>query len=370
MLCILSSVLALWPANQAGGYRLYGANTTTGAADVADEATRWDPSVWGPGDTLRWKVADIPEWAEYYGSNEEFLDFVRMALAPWSGITTADIAWEVNGFGTGDEAVVTMADTGSRGIAGHATLTIERGQITKCLVTIGPPLYERIDNPDGTYWFRGTPPGDRPKHAQAILLHEFGHCLGLGHSFQLPGPLAAQIVAGNTGRYQNWDLQPSNSVMWSAPYDTPLVLARDDVAGASLLRPVEDWKQGTGSITGQVFVDGKPQSHARIWAFGSGDGGQPGRPDAVAVLSDENGVFHIEGLQPGAYPLWVGPVNYFTCFPDILELVAGTSRELAETWFPVPILVRAGETTRGVDLHARRGRECQPSSPWCASAPR
>ena len=153
--------------------------------------------------------------------------------------------------------------------------------------------------------------------------------------------------------------------MAQVPYNAPLVLAHDDVVGASLLRPAREWEQQrTGGIGGQVLVDGQPQENARIWAFGSGDGAEPGSLESVTILSDEDGMFRIEGLRPGAYPLWVGPLNLFACFPDLIR--PGQSGDLTETWIPVPVQVRAGQITEGIEIHARFGRNCR-GSPWCVS---
>ena len=363
-------VLGPLPARRADGYRFFGRGGTDTSAYVASDAARWRSSVWGPGDTLVWRAADIPDWAEWYGSNKEFLDHVTTALAAWSSIATADLAWQVSGdLGERGEAFITMEETQSDWIAGQARLTFERGQITRCQVTIDPPTYERIDRPDGSYTILGVLPEERGVDLERILAHEFGHCLGLAHSFALPGSLNGQISFRDGGRvygsYQDLALHPTHPRMSYGARDPSRLLAHDDVVGASLLRPAQEWEQGIGEIAGTVFVDGEPQHYARIWAFGSGEGATPGSPNAVTVLTDEDGTFHIEGLRPGGYALWVGSVTYGRCVPHLLPELA---RDLAETWLLVPILVRAGGTTRGVELHATRGRDCQPSSPWCVSS--
>ena len=356
-LVTLPLLFGLWSARPADGYRFHGDRYPWADTFVLSEAVRWHPSVWGPGETLVWRVADIPDWAEWYGSSGEFLNYVRTALDVWSGITSADIAWRVDGVGPGGEAVVTMEEVEG---AAQTFLTIERGQITQCVVKIDPP--DRYLHPNGFYV--GPLPEDRPEHAQALLVHGFGHCLGLAHSANLPGP-AGGIRYLHDGTFGGRSSRrPINPVMAQTPWNDPLVLAHDDVVGASLLRPASDWEQRTGGIGGQVLVDGEPQGNARVWAFGSGDGVESGRLEAVTTLSDEDGMFRIEGLRPGAYPLWVGPLNLFACFPDLIE--PGQSGDLTETWIPVPVQVRAGQITEGIEIRARFGRNCR-GSPWCVS---
>ena len=86
-------------------------------------------------------------------------------------------------------------------------------------------------------------------------------------------------------------------------------------------------------------------------------------PNAVGAFGERDGSFLIEGLQPGAYVLWVSVMGSRSAHFDLVG--RGSPIHLAETWRPFPVMVAAGQTTRDVEVHAYRGRDCQWPAP-CA----
>ena len=131
------------------------------------------------------------------------------------------------------------------------------------------------------------------------------------------------------------------------------------MVGASLLRPARGWQRGTGGITGEVLLDGEPLPFAHVWAFGDGTG--RGLPNAVGSFSAADGRFLIEGLSPGVYTLWVASMVERSAHFDLVG--RGSPIDLAETLRPFPVRVSAGTTTEGVQVHARRGRDCARPAP-------
>ena len=76
----------------------------------AQFAQRWNPAVWGPGETLEWVIAAESGWTSpwvepaerrqgpaVFETPEEAIPLVAWGLAAWSNIESADIRWEVTG---------------------------------------------------------------------------------------------------------------------------------------------------------------------------------------------------------------------------------------------------------------------------------
>ena len=356
------------PVHPADAYRFFPMDGAGYIAEAA-EAVRWSPTVWGPGDTLVWRVSDVPEWSHWFGSAENALPAVRKALEAWSNISTADVSWRVTAVAAIDESRDTapyVSIDPDSATGGYARVRGRGDRITKCSVHLGS--WAGREPPD---WWRELEE-DHPQRlypALPTLIHEFGHCLGLGHSVELPGLVGLTVrydFDAERDRYRHaWvhsseasPRDPQMSYGWS-DYGIEYPVTQDDIVGASLLRPAGNWRQETGSIAGQVLLDGKPLSYTHVWAFGPGS--TRGLPNAVGAFSDRDGNVLIEGLPPGVYSLWVSSMGSRSAHFDLVG--RGSLIDLAETLRPFPVLVTAGKTTEDVQIHAYRGRDCQRPAP-------
>ena len=367
-LLTLPLLLVPGPAQRADAFRFYGVEARI-YIPTPNEAWRWSTREWGAGDTLIWRIADIPEWSHWFGSSEGAARAVEKALSAWSNIQTADISWRVEGVAEIDEArddtpfVTIDPDSGT---GGYADLWGRNGQLTHCVVRLGSWAAE--EPPDSWNELEEDDP-QRLYPALGTLIHEFGHCLGLAHSVELPGQILLTVRHSfdeERDRYLHaWasssEVPPRDPQMsyGRSDYGIAVPVTHDDIVGASLLRPADGWRRETGSIAGRVLLDGEPLPYAHVWAFGPGSA--RGLPNAVGSFSNRNGDLVIEGLDPGVYSLWVSPMGSRSAHFDLVG--RGSLIDLADTLRPFPVVVAAGQTTEGVEIHAYRGRDCEPPAP-------
>ena len=111
------------------------------------------------------------------------------------------------------------------------------------------------------------------------LVHEIGHALGLQHTYTASAMSTAVSRATNHAR----------------PLDD------DDIAGISLLYPAAGFPMGYGSISGQVTMNGNGVHLASVVAIQANG-------SAVSSLTLPDGSYEIDGLQPGAYWVYVHPL--------------------------------------------------------------
>jgi hypothetical protein len=175
------------------------------------------------------------------------------------------------------------------------------------------------------------------------LVHEFGHALGLQHSFA-SGAMSTEITRAVTKG------QP---------------VFADDAAGVSFLYPNDRFTQETGAISGRLTLDRAPVNLGSVVAL------TPNGP-AYNVLTAPDGTYRLDGLRPGQYLVFAHPLPP----PEDTEVTPGglivpvderdrpylptayfSGRFYPNTSDPrqaSTVTVAAGQVTRGIDFQVSR----------------
>ena len=369
MLFLVTIVLALLP-DVAPGYRfLVSSSKGTGtlrignwsAIPTADTAVRWDPSVWGPGDTLKFVVTNDPGWTSSWTDSsgqtrpapfENMAEVVRVvseALSAWAAIETADIRWEITE--VADLSGFSCESFDSRFIDGHSTIRVYTDD-SGCGAGNGASLLARRSDPGSPFLetecdiFFGAAGAAHIANGGDNLIHELGHCLGFAHS-GARGFFAALHDPAVDGLVEAWGPTPTMSY----GIDLTSELTLDDITGASLLRPAPGWLRSTGAVSGRVTAGGVPARYvpvlvAKMSPSGLGSG--------VGAFTNETGRFLIEGLVPGDYLIRAASMLQLRAHMFLVE--DGATLDLRDRFVLDPVVVRAGSETDGIELELKPGR--------------
>ncbi|MBM3757046.1 MAG: matrixin family metalloprotease [Acidobacteria bacterium] len=121
--------------------------------------------------------------------------------------------------------------------------------------------------------------GSWTDRAFGTLVHEFGHALGLQHSF-VSGAMATEITRSTT------KIRP---------------ITPDDVAGISILYPTAGFRENLGAISGRVAAGNAGIGLASVVAISPGGA-------AISTLTQPDGTYRIEGVPAGNYFLYAHPL--------------------------------------------------------------
>lgn len=350
-----------WRPGPAVAYRHYAGGTADYIVG-SDEVLRWSADLWGPGDTLVWRIEDGPDWARVWDSASDVTPLVEAALAAWSGIETADISWRLEGIRDppgesrfGDARNAVYLDTWSD-IVGAVHWWVREGpggrwEITEC--DVGLPWFWWLDE---TLERRDSLDAERLTNwTTRFLAEELGHCLGLRNTERFP---ASQRVRLSSTREEDGsdDAVWRHTAVWT-PWPTMAggspPLAPDDRVGASLARPRGGWPGSVGSVAGVLESEGEPVRYAYVWAVRRLPTG--GMRDPVGAFSNGSGEFLIEGLESGRYVLWAKPIRGGWWHQRLLASDAVI--DVKDSVLAMPVRVDAGRITDGVAIPLTRSRE-------------
>jgi hypothetical protein len=164
-----------------------------------------------------------------------------------------------------------------------------------------------------------------PNHynLQLLVEHEVGHLLGLDHSAVLSSVMYPFVGRG-----------------------VGATLDSDDTVAIGSLYPRVDPNTNAATLRGHVIGDNGAIYAAQVVALN--DGGQP----VATALTDQQGIFEIEGIPPGTYRLYAEPLDG----PVEVRNLSGIWQNAKTYSFPTaffdgpPLRVEAGRVYGNLDL--------------------
>ena len=103
-----------------------------------------------------------------------------------------------------------------------------------------------------------------------------------------------------------------------------------------------------------VTVGEDPAPFVQVFAIPASGGAAAG---AVGSFTNEDGEFVLDGLEPGRYVLWTGPLNTLYAHGDLLGQTPPPVLDATDQALLLPVTVTRGAVTDGVRIGARATRE-------------
>ena len=285
--------------------------------------------MWAAGDTLSFVLIEDTVWLDGYPNLAAVEAFIETQMTVWSGISTADIQWDIGSTAAGRDPATSGVhiddEPGGRGGTRH---TSREGRIQMCDIHL--PSY------------RVT----RSRQSQAdFFIHELGHCVGLHHA----GVFWPSAISGYRGELPSaWSADP---MMSYGDLQGEGRLTSDDRIGVSLLRPAMGWKAGTGGIRGSVLIKrGGDAAFVHVIATKLDANGD--MVESIGGFTNIYGEFLLEGLAPGPYSLLARTITEETAHPGKISVAEADLRDALQT---ASMSVQAGQTAGPVAITVRRG---------------
>lgn len=199
----------------------------------------------------------------------------------WNDVPTSELRLAFGGYAPAAASAPQSApgidivfDEVAPGIISYAGPTIKAETTTNATETFTPIMRSQII-------FRKDVNGYKSFSEEFFLnaVHEFGHALGLQHTFT-SSAMSTQLTRATTR---------------SKP------LAADDIAGISILYPSKNFNSLFGTVSGRVTQNGQGVNMASVVVLSL-------TGTSVSTLSNPDGTYSVQGVPPGPYMVYAHPV--------------------------------------------------------------